>query len=50
MQLGLPNGDIGIVALIQHPEQLNRIIVIGQSYEGRRVRLVMWTGLVDWAA
>jgi hypothetical protein len=50
MQVGLPNGDVGIVALIQHPEQPNRIIVIGQSYEGSRVRLVMWTGLVDWAA
>jgi hypothetical protein len=50
MQLGLPNGDIGIVAVIQHPEQLDRIIVIGQSYEGSRVRLIMWTGLVDWAA
>lgn len=50
MQLKLPNGDIDIVALIQHPEELNRVIVIGRSHEGPQVRLTIWTGLVDWAA
>jgi hypothetical protein len=41
--------DMGIVGLIQHPEQLNRIIVIGRTFEGLEERLVIWTGLVDWA-
>jgi hypothetical protein len=41
--------DMEVVGLIQHPEQLNRIIVIGRTFEGLQERLVNWTGLVDWA-
>jgi hypothetical protein len=48
--LTLPDGDVSIVAVIQHPKQLDRIIVIGRTFEGLRERLVIWTGLVDWAA
>ncbi|MDQ2965183.1 MAG: hypothetical protein M3R57_04995 [Chloroflexota bacterium] len=49
MQVALPDGDVDLVALIQHPEQLDRIIVIGRTFERLRERLVLWTGLVDWA-
>jgi hypothetical protein len=38
-----------VVGLIQHPEQLNRIIVIGRTFEGLAEHIVIWTGLVDWA-
>jgi hypothetical protein len=48
MQLTLPNGDVSIIALLQHPRQLDRIIVIGRTFEGLRERLVIWTGLVNW--
>ncbi len=41
--------DIDVVGVIQHPQQLNRIIVIGRTFEGLEERLVIWTGLVDWA-
>jgi hypothetical protein len=49
MQVTLPDGDVSIVAVIQDPEQLDRIIVVGRTFEGLRERLVIWTGLVDWA-
>jgi hypothetical protein len=42
--------DLDVLALIQDPEQLNRIIVIGRTFEGLQERTVIWTGLVDWAA
>jgi len=48
MQLALPDGDVAVVALVQHPKQLDRIIAIGRTYEGLRQRLVIWTGLVNW--
>lgn len=38
-----------VVGLIQHPEQLNRIILIGRTFEGLTEHIVIWTGLVDWA-
>jgi hypothetical protein len=41
--------DLEVLALIQHPTQLNRIIVIGRTFEGLQEHLVVWTGLVDWA-
>jgi hypothetical protein len=40
--------DLGIFALIQSPAQPNRVIVFGKTSDG--TRLVIWTGLVDWAA
>jgi hypothetical protein len=49
MQLTLPDGDVSIVAVIQHPKQLDRIIVIGRTFEGLQESTVIWTGLVDWA-
>lgn len=42
--------DVEIVGLVQHPVQLNRIIVIGRTFVGLEEQLVIWTGLVDWAA
>jgi hypothetical protein len=41
--------DFEVVALLQHPAQLNRVIVIGRTYEGLQESVVIWTGLVDWA-
>jgi hypothetical protein len=49
LQLTLPDGDVGIIALLQHPQQADRIIVIGRTFEGLRERLVIWTGLVNWS-
>jgi hypothetical protein len=40
--------DMEVVGLIQNPEQLNRIIVIGRTFEGLAEHIVIWTGLVDW--
>jgi hypothetical protein len=42
--------DLEILALAQSPAQPNRVIVIGQTLDGIQMRLVIWTGLVDWAA
>jgi hypothetical protein len=50
MQLTFPDGDVSITALLQHPQQLDRIIVIGRTFQGLRERLVIWTGLVNWTA
>jgi hypothetical protein len=41
--------DFDVLALVQDPEQLNRIIVIGRTFEGLAEHIVIWTGLVDWA-
>lgn len=41
--------DMEVVGLIQHPEQLSRIIVIGRTFEGLAEHIVIWTGLVEWA-
>ena len=41
--------DVGVLALIQHPQQLNRVIVLGQTFDGLQGRLVIWTGTVEWA-
>jgi hypothetical protein len=38
-----------VLALIQHPEELNRVIVIGRTFDGLQESAVIWTGLVDWA-
>jgi len=42
--------DLEILALVQSPVRLNRVIVLGQTSDGTQTRLVIWTGLVDWAA
>jgi hypothetical protein len=42
--------DLEILALVQSPVQPNRVIVIGQTSDGTMTRVVIWTGLVDWAA
>jgi hypothetical protein len=42
--------DLNILALIQSPAQPNRVIVFGQTLDGIQMRLVIWTGFVDWAA
>jgi hypothetical protein len=41
--------DMDVVGLIQDPQQLNRIILIGRTFEGLSERIVIWTGLVEWA-
>jgi hypothetical protein len=41
--------DFDVLALIQDPDQLNRVIVIGRTFEGLQESVVIWTGLVDWA-
>jgi hypothetical protein len=41
--------DFEVLALIQDPDQRDRVIVIGRTFEGLRERLVIWTGLVEWA-
>jgi hypothetical protein len=41
--------DVTILALIQSPVQLNRVIVIGRTFEGLTEHIVIRTGLVDWA-
>lgn len=41
--------DFDVLALIQDPDQLNRVIVIGRTFEGLQESRVIWTGLVDWA-
>jgi hypothetical protein len=41
--------DLEIVGLIQHPQELNRIIAIGRTFQGLRETVSIWTGLVDWA-
>jgi hypothetical protein len=41
--------DFDVLAMIQDPDQLNRVIVIGRTFEGLRESTVIWTGLVDWA-
>ena len=41
--------DFEVLALVQHPDQLNRVIVIGRTYVGLQESAVIWTGLVDWA-
>lgn len=41
--------DVDVIALLQVPDQPNRIVVIGRTFEGLEERVVIWTGLVDWA-
>jgi hypothetical protein len=42
--------DLEILALAQSPVQPNRVVVMGQTSDGDQTRVVIWTGLVDWAA
>lgn len=46
--VAVPNLEIR--ALIQSPTQPNRFIVFGQTFEGYKTRLEIWTGVVDWPA
>ncbi|HEV8488914.1 MAG TPA: hypothetical protein VGQ58_03910 [Candidatus Limnocylindrales bacterium] len=41
--------DFDVIALLQVPQQLNRVVVIGRTFEGLEEEVVIWTGLVDWA-
>ena len=41
--------DVAVTTLLQHPEELNRAIVIGETFDGLQGRLVIWTGTVEWA-
>lgn len=41
--------DVDVIALLQVPQQLNRIVVIGRTFQGLEEQVVIWTGLVDWA-
>jgi hypothetical protein len=41
--------DVDVIALLQVPDQPNRIVVIGRTFDGLNEKLVIWTGLVDWA-
>ncbi len=38
-----------VIALLQDPVRLDRLVVVGSSSEGDRQRIVLWTGTVDWA-
>jgi hypothetical protein len=41
--------DFSITAVFQHPDQLNRIIVLGSTFEDLEEHIVTWSGLVEWA-